>query len=132
MKIRQLKKSDFKQVIELWTKSFSSRFNNEINTDYLFDSNSITIVSVDNKTISGVASLHIIKKLTRTMGLIEDVAVNNDYRGKGIGKKLVEKLIEIAIENNCDKTVLNSSEQNLEFYTKIGFIKNEIQMIIRS
>jgi glucosamine-phosphate N-acetyltransferase len=62
------------------------------------------------------------------MGLIEDVAVNDDYRGKGIGKKL----IEIAIEKNCDKTVLNYSEQNLAFYTKIGFIKNEIQMIIRN
>ena len=132
MKIRELAKSDYNQVIELWTKSLSNKFDNEINTDHISDPSSITLVSVDNNTITGVASLYIIKKLTRTLGLIEDVAVNENYRGKGIGKKLVEKLIGIAVDKKCDKTVLNSSEQNSEFYKKIGFEINEIQMIIRN
>tara|TARA_B110000967_G_scaffold68079_1_gene70357 strand:- start:1385 stop:1783 length:399 start_codon:yes stop_codon:yes gene_type:complete len=132
MKIRELAKSDYNQVIELWTKSLSNKFDNEINTDHVSDPSSITLVSVDNNTITGVASLYIIKKLTRTLGLIEDVAVNENYRGKGIGKKLVEKLIGIATEKKCDKTVLNSSKQNSEFYKKIGFEINEIQMIIRN
>jgi len=132
MKIRELAKSDYNQVIELWTKSLSNKFDNEINTSHLSDPGSITLVSVDNNTITGVASLYIIKKLTRTLGLIEDVAVNENYRGKGIGKKLVEKLIGLAADKKCDKTVLNSSEQNSEFYKKIGFEINEIQMIIRN
>ena len=132
MKIRQLVYTDYNQVIEIWKKSFSNNFDKEINTTYLSDPSSVTLVSVDNDTITGVASLHIIKKLTRTLGLIEDVAVNENYRGKGIGKKLVEKLIGIASEKGCDKTVLNSSEKNSEFYEKIGFEKNEIQMIIRN
>ena len=132
MKIRELAESDYNQVIELWTKSLSNKFDNEINTSHLSDPGSITLVSVDNNTITGVASLYIIKKLTRTLGLIEDVAVNENYRGKGIGKKLVEKLIGIATDKKCDKTVLNSSEQNSEFYKKIGFEINEIQMIIRN
>ncbi|MGY8931009.1 MAG: GNAT family N-acetyltransferase [Flavobacteriales bacterium] len=132
MKIRELAKSDYNQVIELWTKSLSNKFDNEINIEHISDPSSITLVSVDNNTITGVASLYIIKKLTRTLGLIEDVAVNENYRGKGIGKKLVEKLIGIATDKKCDKTVLNSSEQNSEFYKKIGFEINEIQMIIRN
>ncbi len=132
MKIRKLVYTDYNQVIEIWKKSFSNNFDKNINTTYLSDPSSVTLVSVDNDTITGVASLHIIKKLTRTLGLIEDVAVNENYRGKGIGKKLVEKLIEIASEKGCDKTVLNSSEKNSEFYEKIGFEKNEIQMIIRN
>ena len=132
MKIRELAESDYNQVIELWTKSLSNKFDNEINTSHLSDPGSITLVSVDNNTITGVASLYIIKKLTRTLGLIEDVAVNENYRGKGIGKKLVEKLIGLASDKKCDKTVLNSSEQNSEFYKKIGFEINEIQMIIRN
>ena len=132
MKIRELAKSDYNQVIELWTKSLSNKFDNEINIEHVSDPSSITLVSVDNNTITGVASLYIIKKLTRTLGLIEDVAVNENYRGKGIGKKLVEKLIGIATDKKCDKTVLNSSEQNSEFYKKIGFEINEIQMIIRN
>ena len=132
MKIRELENTDFRQVIEIWKKSFNNNFDKEINSTYLTDPSSITLVSVDSNTITGVASLHIIKKLTRTLGLIEDVAVNENYRGKGIGKKLVEKLIGIASEKSCDKTVLNSSEKNSEFYEKIGFEKNEIQMIIRN
>ena len=87
MKIRELDNTDFSQVIEIWKKSFSNNFDKQINTSYLSDPSSITIVSVDNDTVTGVASLHVIKKLTRTLGLIEDVAVNENYRGKGIGKK---------------------------------------------
>ena len=132
MKIRELENADLSQVIEIWKKSFNNNFDKEINSTYLTDPSSITLVSVDSNTVTGVASLHIIKKLTRTLGLIEDVAVNENYRGKGIGKKLVEKLIGIASEKSCDKTVLNSSEKNSEFYEKIGFEKNEIQMIIRN
>lgn len=132
MKIRKLKITDYSQVIQIWKESFSNKFDQEINTKYLSDPNSITLVSVDKNTIAGVASLHIINKLTRTLGLIEDVAVNENYRGKGIGKKLVQKLIGLASDKKCDKIVLNSSEKNSSFYKKIGFEKNQIQMIIRN
>ena len=101
MKIRELKIDDYNQVIELWTKSFNNKFDNKINPNHLSDPNSFTLVSVDNNTITGVASIYIIRKLTRTLGLIEDVAVNQNYRGKGIGKKLVEKLIGIAADKKC-------------------------------
>ena len=132
MKIRQLQPSDTKQVIDLWTSSFSRNFSNVLNPGYLNDPSSITMVVFEGNTIIGVASIHIIYKLSRTLGLIEDVAVDKDHRGKGIGKSLVEKLIEIGKQKNCDKIVLNSSEKNSKFYEKIGFEKNEIQMVIRN
>ena len=132
MKIRQLQPSDTKQVIDLWTSSFSRNFSNVLNPGYINDPSSITMVVCEGNTIIGVASIHIIYKLSRTLGLIEDVAVNKDHRGKGIGKSLVEKLIEIGKQKNCDKIVLNTSEKNSKFYEKIGFEKNEIQMVIRN
>ena len=132
MNIRKLEKNDINQVIEIWTNSFSRNFDKPINPNYLSDPNSITIVMSEEKIIVGVATLHIIKKLTRILGLIEDVAVNEDYRGLGIGKKLVKELIKIGNEKNCDKIVLSSSEKNSKFYEKIGFQKNELQMVIRN
>ena len=132
MKIRLLQDSDTKQVIDLWTSSFSRNFSNVLNPGYINDPSSITMVVCEGNTIIGVASIHIIYKLSRTLGLIEDVAVNKDHRGKGIGKSLVEKLIEIGKQKNCDKIVLNTSEKNSKFYEKIGFEKNEIQMVIRN
>ena len=132
MKIRELQPSDTKQVIDIWTYSFSRNFSNTLNSGYINDPNSTTMVVCEGNTIIGVASIHIICKLSRTLGLIEDVAVNKDHRGKGIGKSLVEKLIEIGKQKNCDKIVLNTSEKNSKFYEKIGFEKNEIQMVIRN
>ena len=119
MKIRELENADFSQVIEIWKKSFNNNFDKEINSTYLTDPSSITLVSVDSNTVTGVASLHIIKKLTRTLGLIEDVAVNENYRGKGIGKKLVEKLIGIASEKSCDKQVLTPLKKTQNFLKKL-------------
>ena len=132
MKIRELQPSDTKQVIDIWTSSFSRNFNNTLNAGYINDPNSTTMVVCEGSTIIGVASIHIIYKLSRTLGLIEDVAVDKDHRGKGLGKSLVEKLIEIGKQKNCDKIVLNTSEKNSKFYEKIGFEKNEIQMVIRN
>ena len=132
MEIRQLQSRDIKQVIDLWTSSFSRSFDNPVNNNYLNDPNSITFVMSDNKAILGVASLHIIEKLTRKLGLIEDVAVSKNNRGLGIGKKLVEKLIQTGKEKKCDKIVLSSSEKNSEFYEKMGFQKKELSMVIRN
>ena len=132
MNIRKLEKNDINQVIEIWTNSFSRNFDKPINPNYLCDPNSITIVMSKENIVIGVATLHIIKKLTRILGLIEDVAVNENYRGLGIGKKLVKELIKIGNEKNCDKIVLSSSEKNSKFYEKIGFQKNELQMVIRN
>jgi len=132
MKIRTLEPEDIKQVIDIWTNSFSRNFSKPVNPEYLSDPNSTTIVISVEDIIVGVASIHIIKKLTRILGIIEDVAVNKKYRGKGVGKKLVERLILIGKQKNCDKIVLSSSEENSKFYEKIGFKKKELQMVIRN
>ncbi len=132
MKIRTLEPEDIKQVIAIWTNSFSRNFSKPVNSEYLSDPNSTTIVISVEDIIVGVASIHIIQKLTRILGIIEDVAVNKKYRGKGVGKKLVERLILIGKQKNCDKIVLSSSEKNSKFYEKIGFKKKELQMVIRN
>ena len=132
MKIRTLEPEDIKQVIDIWTNSFSRNFSKPVNSEYLSDPNSTTIVISIEDIIVGVASIHIIKKLTRILGIIEDVAVNEKYRGKGVGKKIVERLIIIGKQKNCDKIVLSSSEENSKFYEKIGFKKKELQMVIRN
>ena len=132
MKIRTIEPEDLIQVIDIWTNSFSRNFSKPVNPEYLSDPNSTTIVISIEDIIVGVASIHIIKKLTRILGIIEDVAVNEKYRGKGVGKKLVERLILIGKQKNCDKIVLSSSDENSKFYEKIGFKKKELQMVIRN
>ena len=132
MKIRRLINNDIDQVINLLVSSFSSRYNNPPIIGTLSNPKSIFIVVEINSIIVGVASLHIIEKLTRKMGLIEDVAVDSNYRGKGIGIKLIRNLTSEAKNMGCDKIVLNSSKDNISFYEKSGFKVNEIQMVLRN
>ena len=69
---------------------------------------------------------------SRRSCLIEDVVVDKSERGKGVGKLLIEQLINFSKSKSCDKIILNSKESNIPFYNKLGFVQNEIQMIIRN
>ena len=132
MTIRPLENKDIDKVISIWVASFSSIYDQEKCLSNISDPNSITLVAEKDNEIIGVASLYLIQKLTRKMGLIEDVAVNENYRGNGTGKLLVESLTKLAFQNNCDKAVLNASEKNVPFYEKMGFKRNELQLILRN
>jgi hypothetical protein len=64
MKIRGLINSDLDQVTKLLVNSFSPRYNNPPIIGTLSNPKSIFIVVEINNIIVGVASLHIIEKLT--------------------------------------------------------------------
>ena len=129
--ISKLDSSDVYEVKKLLIESFSINYKKKINLNALTDSKSVFIVAKDGQAIVGYASLHLLNKLNRKTGLIEDVAVNKKYRGLGIGKLIVNKLIELSKENNCDKIILNSNKEYLTFYKKIGFNKEGFQMVIK-
>ncbi len=129
--IKSLDKSHSSDVVKILIDSFSNNYDREIN-DSIFSSDEVDgIVALENEIVVGYASIHYLKKITRKSGIIEDVVVKEDQRGKGIGKLLVRNLIEKAKQNNCDKIILSSSEKNLKFYKKLGFKKNEFEMIMR-
>lgn len=59
---------------------------------------------------------------------IEDICVKSDYRKLGIGKLLINKLIELAKEKKCYKITLVCNEENIMFYNKCGLEKRGFQM----
>ena len=129
--IKSLDKTHSSDVVKILIDSFSNNYDREIN-DSIFSSDEVDgIVALENEIVVGYASIHYLKKITRKSGIIEDVVVKENQRGKGIGKLLVKNLIEKAKQNNCDKIILSSSEKNLKFYQKLGFKKNEFDMIMR-
>ena len=129
--IKSLDKSHSTDVIKILIDSFSKNYDKKIN-ESIFSSDEVDgIVALEKGNVIGYASIHYIKKITRKSGIIEDVVVKENQRGKGISKLLVNNLIEKAKKNNCDKIILSSSEKNLKFYQKLGFQKNEFEMIMR-
>ena len=61
---------------------------------------------------------------------IEDICIIPEYQGKGYGKKMIEKLIDISKINECYKVILNCNEKNKSFYSNCGFTETNTQMSI--
>ncbi|MFW5885207.1 MAG: GNAT family N-acetyltransferase [Patescibacteria group bacterium] len=80
----------------------------------------------------GRAFLYIMKNdlHQRPFGFMEDVYVKKNARGKGIGKKLIQKVIKTAQEKNCYKLVATSrhSREKVHFmYEKFGFYDQGVE-----
>jgi GNAT superfamily N-acetyltransferase len=81
----------------------------------------------DDGKIIGSCYICIIPNLTRggrSIGFIENVVTDKEYRRRGIGKKIVEKALEYAKKQNCYKVILQSGGKRTDahkFYESIGF-----------
>ncbi len=71
------------------------------------------VVSEDNRVVSGGFIT-----FSQKISIITDVYTDNIYRGKGYGRVLVEKLLNLSINEDV---YLVSKEHNLDFYKKCGF-----------
>ncbi|MCG8435383.1 MAG: GNAT family N-acetyltransferase [Gammaproteobacteria bacterium] len=81
------------------------------------DPNSLHVIAYDhqNKPI-GTGRL-------QPSGKIGRIAVLRDYRGKGIGGKILEALIEEARQRNHIECHLHAQTQALDFYAHYGFVE---------
>jgi len=138
-KVRAVQINDFyKDHIQLLNQlttapeiSYSDYHNQLIN---IIKQNGYIYVIEDNKTnkIIASATLLIEYKLIHQcgkVGHIEDVVVDQNYRGKGLGKMLLEHCLIKAQEKACYKVILDCNENNITFYAKLGLIKKENQMV---
>ena len=65
---------------------------------------------------------------------IEDIYVRPQFRGKGIGKKLLKKVIELAAEKNYGRVewcVLNWNKTAIDFYKNMGAVSMDEWMTFR-
>ena len=90
----------------------------------------IHVAELDGKIV-GSTTLLIEQKFIHEggfVGHIEDVVVNKEFEGQGIGMKLVLSLLDIAKEKKCYKTILNCEDKLIPFYEKIGFKQKSTEM----
>jgi glucosamine-phosphate N-acetyltransferase len=84
-----------------------------------------------NKQIIGTATLVCEKKFIRQLairGRIEDVVVDNRYRGQQLGKLLVDLLTKFAREKcDCYKISLECKDDLVKFYQQFGYDHEEKQ-----
>ena len=95
----------------------------------------IRIAITDNGLEVGRAYIYLMHNdlHDRPFALVEDVYVDESYRGKGIGSELVRKVIETAKESNCYKLIATSriSRPKVhELYQRLGFSQHGFEFRI--
>ena len=94
----------------------------------------IFVIEYENTNqIVATGTLFIENKLVRNygkVGHIEDIVVDNKWRGYGLGKCMVDYLGHISKERKCYKCILDCSDSNAGFYEKCSYKRNGSQMSV--
>jgi len=83
----------------------------------------IYVAVIDDKVV-GTACLFVETKFLHRggrVGHIEDVAVQKEYQGQGIGKALTEHLVTEGKRLGCYKLILDCKPELIPFYQQCGF-----------
>ena len=132
MLIRIANKEDAKSLIFLMKEGFGWKNKDSLSEGFFSNKNIFCLVAEsDRGKVMGSSSLHIIEKINRKVGLIEDVVVFKKFRGKSVASSLVTQLISISKKEGCYKTILNTDSKTKSFYEKLGFSQKNFQMEIR-
>lgn len=129
MIIRYMKKEDYYEIYELWNSSKEIRINIQDDTyekiSKFIDYNSnLCIVAIENSEIIG----SVLAGYDGRRGHIYHTIVRSDYRSKGIGNKLIDKVLEEFKSKEVNEidllSVINNHEGNT-FWEHKGFLLNE-------
>ena len=111
MKIRRAKSSDLSAVESLLTAS-------DLPTDGVRDNFSGFVVADDNGAIAGAIGL----EKYGSVALLRSAVVAPDHRGTGVGRKLVEQLLERAEEAGVDELYLLTTTAE-KYFPRFGFTR---------
>ncbi len=96
--------------------------------DIVGDKKIVMVVAKDEKRIVGVGTLYIMQKIGKRSAHIEDVIVDGEYRGQGLGKKITQALIAAAKAKKVKSLYLTSRPARVaanKLYQKVGFKQHE-------
>jgi len=91
----------------------------------------VVVEDLDNGLLCAAGTMVIENKFIHKCGRIghlEDVVVHYGLRAKGLGKRVVDRAVEIAKGHGCYKVLVDCAEKNVAFYEKCGFKRNCVQM----
>lgn len=134
MELRELNENNLESLIKLYEQldgangDFTAEDARKIWKDEIEGNKKIKYFgAVENGKVISTCYCLIIPNLTRlgsSIAFVENVVTDKEYRGQGLGRKVMEKAIDFARENNCYKVILQSASFRKEahqFYKNLGF-----------
>ena len=120
MQIEMMNKGHIDGIMEIENESFAIPWSRSSIEKELKNNFAIYAVAIENNKVLGYGGMwHVVNE-----GHITNIAVHKDYRRKGIGQAIIEKLVEIAEEKEMIGLTLEVRKSNtpaLEQYKKNGF-----------
>lgn len=137
MVLREIQPGDYRNgYVSLMQKftDFDYPVSHEDFSKYLQTTNNnvkiFVVYSRNERVIIGAGTIFRLQKLhNNPVGQIEDLFVTEKHRNKGIGKMILNKLVDVGLyEMGCYKIVLKSKKENFEYYTQNGFQPAGVEM----
>lgn len=113
-----------KQVTILYNQLDFNIKQQSLNQVLQMSNNLVFSIYKEDERILGMASMATYKAISGHKGMIEDVVVDSGQRGKGLGRKLMEKLLEEGKKMELDEILLFSGHHRtaaIKLYNSLGF-----------
>ena len=130
IRIREITKSDFPSLINLFKEfaSFEKQPEKMVNTVELMERdknlvNGFVAETDDNKIIGYTTYFYAYFTWVGKSLYMDDLYVKPEYRGQGLGTQLINKIINFAKEENCNRLRWQVSDWNepaKAFYKSLG------------
>lgn len=124
--IRDMLTEDVAQVSELEKKYFSLPWSYESLEKEIDNEGSVFCVAISDNRVVGYGGMLVVMD----EGDITNIVVDEDYRQLGIGKAIVEFLINEGEKRGCLEYTLEvrvSNEAAINLYNKLGFISEGVR-----
>lgn len=131
MKFNNLSENHYLQYKNLINSNITEDFFNNFINNILNDKHIIIVLEDENEKLIGTGTVLIEEKLTYggcKMGHIENILIHENYRKKGYGEQIVNKLLDLCNNKQCYRVDINCTSELENFYKKNGFNKKYICM----
>ena len=122
--VREATLNDLNEIYAIEKESFPDPYPKALLKAFLFHPGAYIVAVVERKVVG--YAIGIIRY--RSLGHKISIAVRKDYRGKGIGKKLLNELLNRLFAMGAKKIRIEVRESNeiaINLYRKVGFVPKE-------
>ena len=136
MNIRKAERSDIKALAELHRGEGWCYDDEVVLNDYWddsFDKESILIAEVDGKVVGTIEVAKAYKARFGFFAVLRRFVVRPDYRGRGVGRALMNYALEEAKRVGCNAVELSVDPSNTrphKFYESLGFSDDRTEVVM--
>lgn len=130
LQIRKVESKDldfiYKSICELENEELDFRIFEEIFNENISNPNNFYLIAENENEALGFVTFHTQNLLHHCglVGEIQEFFIDKKHRGKGIGRQLIEKIMQFSEENNLKSIEVTTNRiraENVLIYENLGF-----------